>query len=128
MPTFSKSSAEKLSTCDKRLQDLFNEVVKETSCLVVCGHRNKEDQEKAFNSGMSHQHWPKGQHNSNPSLAVDVCPLPLNWEDEEAFKAFGAKVKKVADCLALSVEWGGDWADTFGGSKDYPHWQVKPNA
>ncbi len=127
MAKFSKSSADKLATCDGRLQHLFNEVIKDTDCAIVCGFRDEAEQEAAVAAGFSHQHWPKGAHNSCPSYAVDVCPRPINWEDAEAFKKFGKIVKEVAKRLEIEVSWGGDWTDTFGpkAEKDYPHWQVK---
>lgn len=120
MPTFSKSSAEKLATCDERLQRLFNEVIKYTDCSIVCGHRDKAAQEAAFDGGFSLAHWPKSQHNSLPSLAVDVCPYPIDWGDEAKFRAFGVLVKECAAKLGIEIESGMDWK-----FKDLPHWQVK---
>lgn len=121
MPTFSKSSADKLATCDERLQRLFNEVIKYTDCTIVCGHRNQEDQEKAFEQGFSLARWPKSNHNGLPSLAVDVCPYPIDWGNRERFEAFAVLVKEVAQNIGVDVEWGGLWKFT-----DLPHWQVKP--
>lgn len=126
MPQFSKSSQAKLDTCDGRLQRLFNEVIKYQDCSIVCGFRGEEEQNAAYQSGFSHVKWPKGAHNKLPSLAADVCPYPIDFKDEARFIEFGKLVKEVAKRLEIKVEWGGDWADTFGGSKDYPHWQVKP--
>jgi len=122
MPTFSKSSADKLATCDERLQRLFNEVIKYTDCTVVCGTRNKEAQEAAFEAGNSKVHWPNSQHNSLPSLAADVVPYPIDWYDVERFKAFSMLVLDCATKLGIEVEWGGNWTHGF---VDYPHWQVK---
>ena len=42
--------------------------------MIVCGHRNKEDQNKAFAEGKSKLKWPKGKHNKLPSQAVDAAP------------------------------------------------------
>ena len=125
MPSFSKSSREKLETCDGRLQHLFNEVIKYVDCTVVCGRRGKDEQDAAFESGVSHVRWPNSKHNALPSLAVDICPYPIDWEDEARFIEFGCKVKEIAKRLEIKVSWGGDWADTFKGKKDYPHWEVK---
>jgi len=122
MPTFSKSSAEKLATCDERLQRLFNEVIKYTDCTVVCGTRNKEDQDKAYQGGFSKVKWPNSQHNFLPSLAVDVVPFPIDWYDVERFQAFSMLVFDCANKLGIEVEWGGSWTHGF---VDYPHWQVK---
>ena len=124
MPTFSKSSAEKLSTCDKRLQDLFAEVVKIQDCTVTCGFRGEKEQNDAYANGFSRQKFPNGKHNILPSLAVDVVPYPIDYSNIERLKAFALLVKDVADKMGIDVEAGADWADFT----DYPHYQVKPNA
>ena len=124
MPTFSKSSAEKLSTCDKRLQDLFAEVVKIQDCTVTCGFRGEKEQNDAYANGFSRQKFPNGKHNILPSLAVDVVPYPIDYSNIERLKAFALLVKDVADKMGIAVEAGADWADFT----DYPHYQVKPNA
>lgn len=125
MPQFSKSSQAKLDTCDGRLQRLFNEVIKYQDCSIVCGFRGEEEQNAAFDAGFSKVRWPKGKHNKNPSKAVDVCPYPIDFKDEARFIEFGKLVKEVAKRLDVVVSWGGDWEETFGGGKDYPHWEVK---
>ena len=48
MPKFSKRSLDNLATADIRLQNLFNEVIKFYDCTVICGHRGKEDQDRAY--------------------------------------------------------------------------------
>jgi len=81
MYKFSKSSIEQLNTCHKDLQVLFNEVIKYYDCTIVCGHRNKEDQDKAYAAGNSEKRWPDSKHNTMPSLAVDVAPYEINKID-----------------------------------------------
>jgi peptidoglycan L-alanyl-D-glutamate endopeptidase CwlK len=76
MGSFSSASIQKLKTCHKDLQVLFNEVGIAYDCTVVSGHRNKEDQEKAFAEGRSKLKYPQSKHNILPSMAVDVSP----WE------------------------------------------------
>lgn len=122
MPTFSKSSAEKLATCDKRLQDLFNEVVKIQDCTVTCGYRGEKEQNEAFKAGFSRKLFPHGQHNKMPSLAVDVVPYPIDYKDEERLRCFSLLVKDVADKMGIEIESGADWTDF----PDLPHYQVKP--
>ncbi len=124
MPTFSKSSAEKLATCDRRLQDLFSEVIKLQDCTVVCGFRDECAQNEAYDAGFSHQRWPNGKHNRCPSLAVDVVPYPIDWADSKRFQDFAVLVKECAVKLGIEVDWGGGWADFV----DFPHWQVSESA
>lgn len=120
MPSFSQSSLSKLSTCDLRLQKIFLEVIKHRDCTIICGHRNKEDQDKAVFEGKSKAVYPNSNHNKSPSLAVDVMPYPINWNDREGLKHFSEFVKGVAAGLQINVRWGGDFQSFFDG----PHWEV----
>ena len=81
MPRFSAKSRSKLNTCDERLVELFNEVVKGFDCTIIEGHRGKEKQDAAFNRGNSKVKFPNGKHNKSPNVAVDVAPYPVDWED-----------------------------------------------
>lgn len=121
MPTFSKLSLERLSTCDERIQRLFNDVIQIVDCTIICGHRDQEAQDKAFHDGFSKLKWPNGPHNKFPSLAVDVMRYPIDWKDEEGNKAFAALVKERANALGIEIEWGGDWKSFL----DPDHYEVK---
>jgi peptidoglycan LD-endopeptidase CwlK len=125
MTAFSNSSKMKLFTCDKTLQTLFNEVIKEHDCIILCGHRGEDDQEKAFDDGKSKLHYPNSKHNSSPSKAVDAAPYHsdephIRWSDIDDFKNFAAKVMEIANRLNIEVKWGGNWAHFH----DYPHWEI----
>ena len=74
MPSFGKSSQEKLNTCDPRLIELFERVVEDFDCTVLQGYRDEVDQNRLFEEGFSKLKYPKGKHNQYPSLAVDVAP------------------------------------------------------
>lgn len=125
MPKFSNTSLERLRTCHQDLQTIFHYVIKYMDCTVVCGHRNKKDQDDVFEQGFSKVKWPNSKHNSMPSMAVDVVPYPVDWYDRERFKHFAGFVKGVAQMLkdygAISndIEWGGDWKFV-----DMPHYQL----
>lgn len=123
MPEFSSRSKERLSTCEPRLQVLFNRVITKTDCTIICGHRNQEDQDKAFHDGFSLVKWPNGKHNADPSRAVDVMPCPVDWEDIKKLEAFAIVVKETIAELGLQdvIEWGGDWLKFI----DRPHWEIK---
>lgn len=110
MPRFSRRSEGRLLTCDPRLQNLFEAVVERFDCAVICGRRDREDQEEAFRTGHSKARYGKSPHNAEPlSLAVDVAPWPIDWNDRDRFLYFGGYVLGVADLLAIPVRWGGDW-------------------
>jgi len=106
---FGKRSRRNLNTCDKKLQDLFNEVVKHFDCSVLVGFRDRDGQNTAYASGHSKVKWPNGKHNTKPSFAVDVAPYPINWDDRERFIYFGGFVKGCAYRMNIPLRWGGDW-------------------
>ena len=123
MPNFSATSLTKLGTCDSRLQQLFKVVVEEVDCTIICGHRGKLEQDKAFAEGASHVKWPNSKHNTYPSIAVDVMPYPIDWNDKERVTKFYEFVKKKADELGIKIRWGADW-DMDGNYWERENWEV----
>ena len=137
MYKFSKRSQVNLATADSKLQQLFNEVIKEFDCIVIYGHRTLEEQFELFKKGREKKDgwWTKtgktvtnmdgfnkkSKHNYLPSKAVDVYPFPIDLDDIEAFKLLAEVVKRKAKELKIEVQWGGDWTRF----KDYPHWEIK---
>ena len=134
MPKFSQTSLERLETCDERLIKLFNEVVKYYDCTIICGHRNKQDQNKAFNEGKSRVNFPNSKHNTFPSKAVDVAPWffespHIRWNDVKSFVHFAGFVKGIAASMGIKIRWGGDWDSDWDMTDenflDYPHFEIK---
>jgi len=109
MPKYSQSSKEKLKECNFHLQKVFNEVIKYFDCTIVTGHRTKEEQEKKVKEGKSQVHWPNSKHNTKPSIAVDVAPYPIDWNDIKRFHYFAGFVKGIATSMGVELRWGGDW-------------------
>lgn len=121
---FGKHSLEQRATLHPDLIKVVDETSKESNITILCGHRGKEDQDKAYADGKSKLQWPKSRHNSFPSEAVDLAPFPLDWNNVKSFKDLAVKVKEAANKVGVEIEWGGDWV-TF---KDYPHFQLKKKA
>jgi peptidoglycan L-alanyl-D-glutamate endopeptidase CwlK len=136
MPLFSATSLSRLATCHPELQVLFHEVVRSFDCVVLEGFRDEAAQEAAFKAGNTKLHWPLGNHNQKPSLAVDVAPYPLDWKDTKRFIHFGGYVLGIASRLhaegkmTYRIRWGGSW-DGLGilnhGKmlNDYVHFELK---
>ena len=138
MPKFGKDSKQKLASAHPELQRLFHEVIKHWDCKVTDGHRSVEEQQKLYAQGRTAP-GPvvtqidgvnkKSMHNHLPSLAVDVAPWPIAWNDTERFYAFGGFVCGMAAALGISIRWGGDW----DGDRDLrdqrlfdlPHFELK---
>lgn len=128
MPRFGKTSLDNLATADSRLQDIFNEVIKHFDCTIVCGYRNKKEQDKAVAAGASKTPWPTSKHNKSPSLAVDAIPYPIKWGDKEGMTYFAGFVKGIAASKGISIRWGGDWGKDNNLSNeawdDLPHFEL----
>lgn len=109
MPAFSEKSISKLSTCHPLLQRVFHEVVREFDCSILEGHRDKDRQNQMVAEGKSQVRWPDGKHNAVPSLAVDVTPYPIQWDDRERQTLFAGYVLATAKSMGVTLRWGGDW-------------------
>jgi peptidoglycan L-alanyl-D-glutamate endopeptidase CwlK len=86
---------------------------------VICGHRNKEDQDKAFKEGNSKLEFPNSKHNKKPSLAVDVVSgdgRSIDWADIKSFELVCLVIESKADELGIKVRLGRDFS-----FKDWPH-------
>ena len=123
MPRYSKRSTDRLATCDQRLQDVFNEVIKHVDCSILEGHRSKERQNKLYDEKRTKVKYPNGRHNSNPSKAVDVTPYPVKWEDRERQTFFAGFVLGIARSMGINLRWGGNW-DMY---KENGKWEVADN-
>lgn len=120
MPTLTAMSLSRLATCHPDLQKVVRAVAMQQSIMVICGHRGAAEQEEAYAAGTSKEHWPHSRHNSYPSEAVDLAPLPLDWTDVVSFDQLAQLVKKEADALGVALEWGGDFPHLV----DRPHFQL----
>jgi len=128
MPKFGKKSKKQLSTCNKKLQEVFNEVIKTVDCSVLEGHRGENRQNALYKEGKTKVKFPKGRHNHNPSLAVDVVPYPIDWDDRERFHLFAGFVLGVANQMGIPIRWGGDWNQNWevddNQFDDFPHFEL----
>ncbi len=120
MPKFSKTSEERLALCHPDLVRVAHAAIKRFDFAVLCGHRGKEDQEKAFAEKRSKLRWPKSRHNLLPSEAMDLAPYPIDWNDTKRFKTLAMIVLEEAARLGVKLTWGGDWASF----PDMPHFEL----
>ena len=128
MYKFGRKSRERLSTCDDKLQKVFNEVIKYVDCSVLEGHRDERKQEQYFQEGKTKVRYPMGRHNTKPSRAVDVVPYPVDWNDRERFHLFSGFVLGLARGMGITLRWGGDWNMNFevddNKFDDFPHFEL----
>jgi peptidoglycan L-alanyl-D-glutamate endopeptidase CwlK len=103
------------------------EAIKVTDFSVICGFRGEKEQNEAYARGHSKLKWPQSKHNQTPSMAVDIVPYPIDWNDELRFRTLGAVVKEIWSQLppekraGYALIWGGD----FKNFRDLPHFELK---
>jgi peptidoglycan L-alanyl-D-glutamate endopeptidase CwlK len=127
MPKFGANSQRHFDTLHPDLQKVLSEAIKHFDFAITCGHRGKEEQDKAFAEGKSQLEWPDGQHNKMPSRAVDVAPYVngILWNDVEGFTLLAGIIKGISVMmgvkLRVGVDWDGDLIVIEHSFKDRPH-------
>lgn len=87
---------------------------------VLEGLRTQERQKQLVASGASKT--MNSRHLTGH--AVDLAPLPIDWDNRDAFKTVSTAMKAAAEELGIKIEWGGDFK-TFS---DMPHYQLARSA
>lgn len=116
------ASLQRLNTCHPDLIRVVKKVV-ETYPIIVPpqgGFRGREEQNAAFERGNSRLLWPNSKHNADPSLAIDLVPSPVNWNDIHEFCYMAGFVIATAQQEGVNLLWGGRWKKI----KDYPHFEI----
>ena len=93
--------------------DICNETIKIMDFSVTCGHRDEVEQQRLFREGKSKLQYPKSKHNRMPSMAVDIAPYPIDWNDKERFILLAGIMIGVAHEHNIKLRWGGDWNGDF---------------
>ena len=109
MPKFGKRSRGNMKGVDAKLQNIFNEVVKDFDCTVTEGLRSQERQNELVAQGKSKTKF--GKHVL--AKAMDVYPYPVDFKDRDRFHYFGGYVKGIAKSQGVKIRWGGDWDGDF---------------
>lgn len=130
MPSFGKISQERLATCHPDLQRICNEVIKIYDFTILEGERTLEQQQAYFKAGKSKLDGinKKSKHQNKPSLAVDIAPFPVDWNDIKRFYFLAGLFIAKADELGIKVRWGGSWNGSFDFKQnkfnDLPHFEL----
>ena len=146
MPSFSAASRSRLMTCHPDLITIFNTVIESRDCTIIEGYRDETTQNEYYRTGKSQLRYPRGNHNLQPSRAVDVMEYfperpHLRWSNLDGIEYFAAYVLRVADGLMAAertthrLRWGADWdGDSIRVDKDPDesffdgaHYELIPN-
>lgn len=109
----------------KRLEGVHPDLVKVVKrCIeitpidfkVLCGTRTIEEQKVLVRNGKSKT--MNSRHLTGH--AVDLVPLPVDWDDVGPFRKLAVAMKEAASQLNIDIVWGGDWP----GGWDKPHFEL----
>jgi peptidoglycan L-alanyl-D-glutamate endopeptidase CwlK len=130
MPSFGDKSSKNLAGAHPKLQAVMHEAIKVFDFIIMDSQRGREGQEKAFREGHSKAHFGQSAHNWAPSIALDIAPAPLDWNNRKAFIELSKVIMPIAKRLAIPLRWGGDWNQngilTDEHLSDLPHYELHP--
>lgn len=127
---FGETSITRLKTCHPDLQRVMFLALSRSSedFTILQGIRSEQEQNKLWHENKTKVKYPDSKHNSNPSLAVDIAPYPIDWHNTKRFYDLAKVVLSCADDLGIQLRWGGDWDmdgdhtdQTFN---DLPHFEL----
>lgn len=133
MHELGKVSMERLRTCDRRLQRIATEAIRITPIdfTILEGYRTIPRQQALFRQGASKIDGINkvGKHNYSPSLAMDIAPYPIDWQDLRRFYLLAGTILSVANSQGVALRWGGDWNSNgdFDDQSfhDLPHFELR---
>lgn len=138
--SFGRRSHNKKITCHKDMQLILDEAIKVYDFTILEGSRTLETQQEYFAQGKSKLDGvnQKSKHQTSEeqplSLAADIAPYPIDWNDKNRFyflagimKASAAKLLEQGK-ITHQLRWGGDW-DSDNDFKDQtffdlPHFEL----
>lgn len=108
--SFGTISKQRLARAHPLLQKLANEAIKHTGFMVGDTNRGRVAQEKAFKEHKSKVHFGDSAHNWDPSVAYDLIPFPIDWNDSKRFIKLQLEfIKPIAKDLGIPIRQGCDW-------------------
>lgn len=140
MSKYSNASIERLNSARSDLKRVFAFLITYFDHSILCGYRDKKDQNKAFKSKFSKLKYPQSKHNKIPSEGIDALPWDgeekkVHWitkndlvkmvkensrdeflgtlEDLLQIYMFAGMVKAAGWKDGVDVRWGGDWDGDF---------------
>jgi peptidoglycan L-alanyl-D-glutamate endopeptidase CwlK len=109
MPKFGNRSLKILGELDPRLESVLSKAIEMYDFSILSGYRLKEEQDNLFRNGLSKKKFPESRHNQWPSVAVDIAPYPVDWDDPERFYFLAGVIRACAHLCKTKIRWGGDW-------------------
>lgn len=106
---FGDKSSERLRECDPRLQVVLNEAIKHMDFSILCAFRGEAAQNEAKAAGLSNASFGESPHNYKPSMAADIAPYPIDWQDMERFCFLAGLMVGIGAMHGIRIRSGLDW-------------------
>lgn len=121
--------AKLLKQAHPELQEWYKKVKNQFKYThISCAYRNKEDQEKAFESGASKAHFPNSPHNHMVNWVPCALALDLFVIDEDGVTRWPYKFFQSIDSWNKENKEPILWGGTFKKLVDGPHFELRTNA
>lgn len=109
-------------------QSILEEAIQHTDFSILETYRNEARQTEMFKTGRSHLKWPNSKHNQKPSLAVDIAPYPVDWDDLTRFYRLVGFIEGLAFTRGVQIrsglDWDRDWDHFDNRWNDGPHLEI----
>lgn len=106
-----KRSTENIKTCVPIWYVIITFVLKIMDVAVTCGFRGEVQQNKEFKEGDSTKKWPDSEHNIKPSIAIDVHPYPIDYENRDRYVFMAGLIVGLGAAFGVKIRWGGKWRE-----------------
>ncbi len=135
MYSFDDGAHARLARAHPRLQDLMNEAIKQYPFTILDSQRGRKAQEEAFRKHYSKVHFGDSAHNWKPSVALDLAPLPLSWDNAKKnldrwtdlqIGIIKPLAKKMGITIRQGIDWNGNGDLTDEKWDDLPHVELSP--
>lgn len=136
---FDAASAKRLKGAHPLLQRLLIAARQQIPFTVMDSQRGKAAQEAAFKRGTTKARFGQSAHNWDPAIAVDLGPIPLDWNKLDGFIAVwrvigwynpaNGRGEGLALLMRIPLRWGGDWnmnGKYTDDGWDFPHYELHP--
>jgi len=137
MPSFGADSRAVLDTVCPELVEVMEVVVEEFDISALEGRRSwarqaellRQNKTKVGPGGSKHNP-PEEGNESWLSLAVDVAPYPIDWNDAKRFIYMAGLIIGIGRSMGYDIRWGGNWDEDQvilddQNFDDLPHFEYK---
>ena len=133
---FGKTSSARLKDAHPDLRKICHRALRSYDLTILETHRTDAKQKEYYDKGLSKLDGitHKSKHQTMPSMAVDIAPYPIDWNNTDRFYYLAglmmgaAKELFEAGEITHKLRWGRDWdRDTdFDDNRfnDYPHFEL----